>query len=47
MSTNIDRSTAQPQELEKPDPGAGRAEQDPEELMCSPWIGLHYRTEEG
>jgi hypothetical protein len=47
MSANIERPTAQVQELEKPDPGAARAEQDPKELMCSPWLGLHYRTEEG
>ena len=49
MSTNIDRPTAQLQELEKPDPGAGQGEQDPdhEELMRSPWVGRHYRTEGG
>lgn len=49
MSTNTDRHTAQLQGIQKPDTGAGRTEQDPdhEELTCSPWIGLHYRTEAG
>jgi hypothetical protein len=49
MSANTGRQTASPPEMQKPDSGAEQTGQAPdyEELICSPWIGLHYRTVEG
>lgn len=49
MSTHCDRPAAQLQRIPEQDTGAAQTGQDPEseELICSPWIGLHYRTEEG
>lgn len=49
MSTHSDRQAAQLQRIAEQDIGAAQTDQDPKnkELICSPWMGLHYRTEEG
>ena len=49
MSTNVDRPAAQLEGKLNQDTGAGQAGQDPDnkELTCSPWLGLHYQTEQG
>lgn len=47
-STNKDRQKTQLPGIQKPDSAAEPTGQtlDYEELTCSPWIGLHYRTVE-
>jgi len=49
MSTNTGRQKTQLPGIQKPDIAAEPTGQDLdyEELTCSPWVGLHYRTAEG
>jgi len=44
MSTDTDQRTAKPPRVEGLDTGAAPTEQDHDhgELICSPWMGLHY-----
>lgn len=48
MSTNTDRQKTQLPGIQKPETAAEPTGQDLdyEELTCSPWLGLHYRTVE-
>jgi len=49
MSTNVDCPAAQLEITLNQETGAGQAGQDPDgkQLTCSPWLGLHYRAEQG
>lgn len=49
MSTKTNSQKTQLPGIQKPDGAAEPTGQDLdyEALTCSPWIGLHYRTEEG
>lgn len=49
MSTADKPQTGQPQTAPVPDARAGHLIplREDNELACSPWLGLHYRAEEG